>query len=898
MCARLVCELRIKKMKLIHYIYSFAVALGLLLTGCSDELKAPNETSDDEATAMVAIRLSAAPVVTITTVSPEATSVNSISRVIDIDDPNVDGDNGLSTKICNLWIVQFDGTDDDAVKTGAPAYLTSSDFKEFDEIDNEGKRVVGVELNAFMVVAAKKKNTIVFLANTFDETKVFDTSLTLGQMKAMADIVSKEDDLFAFDNEGSTRHLQFNGLVQTYIAADGTTAVECDLKRNVARVDFTMLLNKNSGLTVNDASVGAALDHSYLLTNYDGISDNFPDVSDANVGISGFTYSVSADGTSIDKNSDDIYDIFTYRFYVPANQRGSVTNDLAPYKNTYAPHLATYLRIDGTFVESGSTVDKPVSITVFLGENFTNNFDLKPNYSYNMKLTMESLEEDAYDSRLQNLTIVDYSLADLDRANCYMLQPSESADYATRYIIPVDRINTFWGGFGYEDDPDMCIYNARPWVPLVIWADFDYGAAGVEISTTSGKTTTINAYDKNGKSTSYSAPLGYGTADKIQVDVPAGAEGNILVGVRRIDSNSAYLNMNNLGIQEDLSGFCWSWHLWITDYRPDDVETNQVHPVSGQYVYKVTGGSVHRYSGDGEYKGSNTEWNNHRGEFANAFFMDRNLGARSYLPPENDSEFGGPGYLYYQSCRKDPFWHVDRFVVWAPLLNIKNKKIFSNSGIPKSLWFNSADSYVNNPAEYTRTPVGLAKASGRLHGSCKSTCRDVSSWCVYDIDDGKKSILDPSPLGWQLPHTENAWTDFRPRSNARPTVSSKSTLYVAGETRENEVDRGFQKDSDEPMWYEYWPYPTQVGANDQVPEDKADKIIFPCAGRFEISSTGGFNNGYSYGKYAMWLYEIPGIYTIGPKQGCATDQEYNNGIKGSYCDRIVPIRCVRYMDYR
>lgn len=889
-------------MKFRHTIYTIAATLGLFLTSCSDEINVDPASVDGEATALVTVRLIAAPSVTVTAVTSEDASGTLQSRTINIDDPDDpdDEDNyGLTTEICNVWCVQFKGTTDDAIITGAPTYVSGTDLKSF-TTDKDGNPSYGVELNALMVVSAKDPNTsvpitntIVFLVNTFDPDMVFDSSLTLGQMKAVANTVAGEDNLFAFDDSGQ-RHLLFNGLAESIIAADGTTAIGCTIRRNVARVDFTMCINKNSGLTVTGATVGAALDHSYLLTNYDELPANFPDVTNKEVGISGVSYAVSDDGTTIDTTSNDDYDIFTYRFYVPANQRGTVEKSyLAPYKNTYAPHLATYLRIDGTYVESGTNVKRPVNITVYLGENFTDNYDLKPNHRYNMTLTMDDLDDDAYDSRIENISIIDYSLANLERANCYMLQPSETADYARRYIIPVDRIDTFWGGTGYEDDPSMCIYNARPWVPLVIWADFDYEAAGVIITTTSGEKS------KAGD------PLGHGTSDKIQVDVPAGAEGNIVVGVRRIDDDGNYLNINTTinATGDNLSGFCWSWHLWITDYRPDDIDTYQVHPVNGQYVYKVTGGAVHRYSGDKDSKGENKSWNSVDGEYANAFVMDRNLGARSYLPPNKDTEIGGPGYLYYQFGRKDPFFIYDKYVVWVPLRGKANAK--ASDALPKatnSVFFYGEITYINNPAEQIPTPVRMAQAGGGLHTYWYNlNCHSIWSWCQYDIDNGKKSILDPSPLGWELPHSKECWHDFRHRWAVRPTVSAVATMNTNDSGGTNDVKRGFKDDSATPLWYEYWPYSTVVGENDIVPTDMADKIIFPCTGRYTIGTgnpaSGGFTNG-GNGTYALWFYDPPEdnstvrIFSMGTGSGySSTDNKY-------HCDRVVPIRCVRYMDYR
>lgn len=149
---------------------------------------------------------------------------------------------------------------------------------------------------------------------------------------------------------------------------------------------------------------------------------------------------------------------------------------------------------------------------------------------------------------------------------------------------------------------------------------------------------------------------------------PGTGEGNAIVALQKKNSNGTYTTL-------------WSWHIWVTDYTP-----------SGQW-------------------------------------MDRNLGATSSGPPQNDTDVSSLGLLY-QWGRKDPF---------AGTTTLETR-----SG-----------------AEPDWLTMGVAGDTGSIlytvqHPTMfiKDRKRDVPNW---QGEGGGKNITDPCPAGYQIPENDE-WT--------------------------------------------------------------------------------------------------------------------------------------------
>lgn len=192
----------------------------------------------------------------------------------------------------------------------------------------------------------------------------------------------------------------------------------------------------------------------------------------------------------------------------------------------------------------------------------------------------------------------------------------------------------------------------------------------------------------------------------------------------------------------------WSWHIWSTDYDPEYYEA----PVAKKYVYDVPGGAVHRYGGDFWEPPAEDKYA-FLGTYRDKYVMDRGLGASA----------PGESGFYYQYGRKDPFksdvatFQVQRMTMDESILN------------PKAFC-----ELVNN-----------------------DWCSDLSTsntWNSPTADREFKSIYDPCPPGWKIPHID-IWQNF--------TYSGKSG-NIANDTV-LQVERGLGWNVDGVIGLRYWP---------------------------------------------------------------------------------------------
>lgn len=172
----------------------------------------------------------------------------------------------------------------------------------------------------------------------------------------------------------------------------------------------------------------------------------------------------------------------------------------------------------------------------------------------------------------------------------------------------------------------------------------------------------------------------------------------------------------------------WSWHIWFTDYNPNNILDRN----SG----RVENGLVHHYRGD--------MWNG--GIYSDKYIMDRNLGSRltSFSSPVNPSVSNLSDYygLYYQYGRKDPFPSSGASLTASGPVSIAESTM--NPGV---FYCNSADQDWNIN-------------SGKI----------LDLWAGKSDSVMEKSALDPCPAGWRVPICYlsddngsvrlNAWSDF------------------------------------------------------------------------------------------------------------------------------------------
>ncbi len=365
---------------------------------------------------------------------------------------------------------------------------------------------------------------------------------------------------------------------------------------------------------------------------------------------------------------------------------------------------------------------------------------------YTFTISTEQIVTETYDDIYYADDYNDFT--DEESSNCYMLHPTSEEQV---FYIPVEeRINTFWGNNGYENVSTNTLSSSSTWTPSILWGDVAaLGDLAVE-------RVTSDYFD--GGSGVYSA---------LKVTLPASYnEGNVVIAVK----NSA-------------GTIIWSWHLWITDYNPDETGTYYT-----DYRRSVTDGFIHRYSDSSflciDVTFSVNLWNS--GIYSSSkdiYIMDRNLGAIGSGTSGYGTNCSGRGSLYYQYGRKDPFPGASDTVLGTPPGSTTNNTTYTMIQA------------VNNPGTFVKTATSsddwMSVASTNEYASHFYIWRDKaispgttlhgSYYYLTESDSSAKSIFDPCPLGWRVPNYAT-WSNFSATNLSRNTNyilhSSSNAVYV------------------------------------------------------------------------------------------------------------------------
>ncbi|MFI3286529.1 MAG: hypothetical protein R3Y08_07745, partial [Rikenellaceae bacterium] len=346
------------------------------------------------------------------------------------------------------------------------------------------------------------------------------------------------------------------------------------------------------------------------------------------------------------------------------------------------------------------------------------------NYTINLEDIEPQVEDDpSNDDENVKAAADDYDLTEEESANCYMLHPSSSSDLV--YYIPVEeRINTFWGNNGYENVSANCIDEDTIWTAEILWGDVvSFGDLKVErvTSTEFDGGTSVNSVLK------VTLPKNYNN-------------GNVIVAVKSAEGT-----------------ILWSWHLWITDYNPD--EANDYYMNNNSY-HSVTGGQVERlYNVSGAVLVNQT-WSMYFVTWSTGsiygdnrvHMMDRFLGAIERKSSDYSNGYyqnynqQGPGALYFQFGRKDPF----------PGDSAKNANgsSYSLSTISST---KTMQYTVNNPMNFvTASGKWISDTTGKYYGTYNYWYDYKSQFKEFEFGNPAaemvpKSIFDPCPVGWRIP---------------------------------------------------------------------------------------------------------------------------------------------------
>lgn len=738
-------------MKSTRYIL---LSLITLLTGCvREELF---DTSNDDGLLRVPVTLQ----LEIATIEEGTPGTKSIMEpdYMDPDSPTYTDD-----QISNIVILQFNGTTSSAPLVGGQKYIGHWPLHpnpldpEYDADD------------VVMLVASPTPNTVVVLANTntTEAQSIISSGSTLGSFLESAENYSVlATSAGIFMNDGGNQFLRMSGSAVIDEIGPGTD-ISVTLKRNAAKIIINVK-NNTSGNTGDDL-VSLSKVHLkqvngkyYYLTNVasgvtdeggeplqlsDSYSPAFPNRIDYDSEV--FPSSNNPSGAS-----DGEY--VTYTYYIPTNLRGTTASTVQYNKGINAPEGSTFFRLYGTYGASQT----PIEYTYYLGENLTNNFNILPNHKYTYNIVINAKGDERIDHR-----ITDYKEVIFDTdANCYMVHPPAVEGQSRIYAFPVRRAAVFWNEEGTNDGvygasafsgyTDCAVTGSTSWEAVVLWSDFNLSGYTGDRSFLVSGFDSGTGYDPKAHSQPY-----------IKIRVSTGMKGNVVVGMR-------------------VGGkILWSWHLWITDYDPDQ----NMAPVSGKYIYAVPNGEIHRYN--------SPIWTTEPTEsavgYAKGFIMDRNLGASG-----TTFDCDGSRGCYYQFGRKDPF--LDRSQDNEELYfylggTAPSEKVFNygaNNPAKRSIpcSYNSADDSknvrytVNNPLVYIY--AGPSRSGWTTiyddlgDGGINTVCWNDPKYNLHHGDQEKlelkKSIYDPCPPGWKVP-VSSIWKDFV-RENASNSEAKTYTV--------------------------------------------------------------------------------------------------------------------------
>ena len=432
-------------------------------------------------------------------------------------------------------------------------------------------------------------------------------------------------------------------------------------------------------------------------------------------------------------------DVQTYTYLVPANLRGTVSNSTQADKNRHAPQGATRFCVYAT---CGSPA-KNLTYTYYLGANLTSDFNLEPNKKYEFTIDLQGRGDPGTDTRIEDESEVRFGLD----ANCYMLKPPARAGATKDFFIPVRRAAVFWnrtdtnmGLYGAgEGDPAYTLKETDTWTAHLVWNQVTYANGdpvpdGDLLVTSSG-----TGFD----------PDCPGSMACIQVRVASGMVGNAVVAIRK----------SNAPTNDDI---LWSWHLWVTDYDP----YVRMTPMPGNYLYAVPNGEIHRYAGN---TWATDEY------FADAFMMDRNLGALVVVgePSQHVPRNG----LYYEWGRKDP---LPNAIIENGVEGNATGEAPSGAGVDAKLAKFNIRYGIRHPVQFIS---GVENGAWTTYENEGPVLGAETAWMDprvnqhgADYCEADKSVYDPCPYGWKVPK-HGTWSDFNSASTEFDKATTPEGLY-------------------------------------------------------------------------------------------------------------------------
>ncbi len=717
------------------------LALALLaVTACTDETDYIGQNPQQGTERLTGITLTAV---------PEAGSLD--TRALgDVDDKK-----NYAT-ISDVWILEFEKSGGGIVCD--PQFCTADKLKQPISVimPPEGKTYVFVAIANTGHILSEMERLLLSIHSLDDLKNVYGTVISLKDTyrQVTPDDGTSYADLMMSGytevtaSEGTNSEIEYEGLTDDNLAIN--------LYRNVAKLTVNIQNAASSGVKVQSVQVRNVsgklfyADHLWGYPFNGGTDESWYDNNPVPVAANTVFVDYTVDDCVVEQGGSG-----SLTYYLPRNCRGSDSRSANAWvKNLYATgerEKSTYVEIMAAKLDDNNEVTTPLRYRFYLGEDMRTDFNVMPNHHYTLTVNIQNSGSEL-DARVEDLDVIT-----LGEANAYIVNPIVGTAQSV-YKLPVAvRANRFWqeGQGGYIQTAGD---NQTTWVAEVIWQDAN--SPLIEFCNEPGNDvshiTDGHSYTGQGN-------------DPLCFKPKQGAKGNVLIGVRKKgnDNNKAYL---------------WSWHLWITDYNPD-----QVGATDDDHIYEVPGGNVHRYDdgvGGLNYDDQYTYnlWSS-MDKYATSYIMDRNLGARSVTRTDGYQQTGG---LCYQYGRKDPFpLYLDG--TKTVLYDIQGNALSGVTGSPFAGV--TADDYIKAMSVNGVTSVAVAVQKPYVfycigEGNWASDSNTSSSvlWnnpVAYNNISPDKSLFDPCPYGWKLPEN-GTWSIFSVSGVNNYTVPNASGTWNQG----------------------------------------------------------------------------------------------------------------------
>jgi len=374
-------------------------------------------------------------------------------------------------------------------------------------------------------------------------------------------------------------------------------------------------------------------------------------------------------------------------FYMYENRKGGRTGTGTPTDQTgkalYAPVNSTYIEIHA----KSSTFNGLFKI--YLGADNISDYNIKRNNSYTYDIQL--LGPGYADTRVTHYgftlaatsaTQSNSSVCSSGLSNCYIVSPGGTV------YIPVIRANQSGLGNQISD-----ITSSTEWTASLLW------------QTSPGLVTVSN--DAVAR-----------TSGCFKVSTNGSNNGNAVVVVKNVSSGN----------------ILWSWHIWITDYNPDNL------------------GTTKNYNG--------------------LVWMDRNLGSTS-VNVASSTDITSLGLLY-EWGRKDPFPGASSINVSdgsysslpiygeSSMVPLTEGNPTGGSGINSELV--TVDNNLSNSVRHPNVYYFSSDQSNIGRDWYTSTNSRASQNDALWNNSNTKTVYDPCPAGWRVPisgdASASAWYGF------------------------------------------------------------------------------------------------------------------------------------------